>query len=124
LQLLTTSNEEVTLCTNVKQRTSRVSIKFDDKVDAAVRIGFVDENLGNEIKDFYKLRNAIHIESAIKNDIKYELSSSQLAFRRMQPFTRGIKGFLQTGQLPDDARPRKLDEMPAQSEGGKESGSA
>jgi hypothetical protein len=69
---------------------------------------FVDRTLGKEIKEFYKLRNAIHIDGAIKNAIKYELSSSRRAFRRMWPFTKGIKGFLQTGKLPDDARPREL----------------
>lgn len=124
LQLLTTSNEEVFLCTTVKQKTPRVSIKFDDKIDAAVRIGFVDRNLGEEIKDFYKLRNAIHIESAIKNQIKYEISSSQLAYLRMQPFTRGIKGFLQTGTLPDEARPRSPDVTSTSSEGIKDAGPA
>ena len=106
VQMLTIAGEEISLCVSSKQKTPRSSIKFDDKVDAAARIGFIDEALGIEIKEFYRLRNAIHIESAIKNDVKYEISSSMLAFRRMQPFTRGIKGFLLTGNLPDDARPK------------------
>lgn len=109
VQMLTTENEEIHLCTSVKKRTPRVSIKFDDKVDAAVKIGFIDARLGEEIKGFYKLRNAIHLESALKSQLQYELSSSKLAYLRMRPFTKGIKGFLTTGTLPDDARPGEPD---------------
>lgn len=101
---LADTSEEVVLCVGVRQKTSRISIKFDDKVDASVQIGFLDFTLGEEIKQFYKLRNAIHLESAIKNQIIYEIDNSLLAYRRMQPFTRGIRGFLKTGVLPDDGR--------------------
>lgn len=101
---LSDSGEEVVLCVEARQKTSRVSIKFDDKVDAAVNIGFLDGELGEEIKRFYKLRNAIHIESAIKNDVKYELDSSLLAYRRLQPFLAGIRGFIANGTLPDEGR--------------------
>ncbi|MBD3761298.1 hypothetical protein [Rhizorhabdus sp.] len=101
---LADSGEEIVLCTEARQKTSRVSIKFDDKVDAAVAIGFLDENLGEEVKTFYRLRNAIHLESAIRNQTNYELASSLLAFRRLLPFTRGIRGFLSTGVLPEEGR--------------------
>ncbi|HEV7255760.1 MAG TPA: hypothetical protein VGN97_22010 [Mesorhizobium sp.] len=107
LQLNTTDGEPVHLCAETLQRTPRVSIKFDDKVDAAVKIGFLDDVIGAEIKGFYKLRNAIHLESAVKNEAKYELATSQLAFLRMQPFTRGIKDFLATGQLSEAAKPKQ-----------------
>lgn len=101
---LADSGEEVALCVQTRQKTSRVSIKFDDKVDAAIVIGFLDGALGEEIKGFYKLRNAIHLESAIKNNVQYDIDRSLLAFRRIQPFTRGIRGFLDTGTLPDDGK--------------------
>lgn len=104
LQITTTQGEDIHFCVERKERTSPISIKFDDKVNAAVAIGFVDAEIGEEIKSFYKLRNALHLESAIKNDIKYEIASSQLAFRRMLPFTRGVREFLATGTLPDSAR--------------------
>lgn len=110
---LSDTGEEVILCVEARQKTSRVSIKFDDKVDAAVEIGFLDRALGEEIKGFYKLRNAIHLESAIKHQVKYEIASSSLAFRRMQPFTLGIKGFLATGTLPDEG---KISAEPIESE--------
>ena len=92
--MVTTSDEEVSLCISVNHKTQWQSIKFDDKVYAAVNIGFVDHTLGEEIKGFYKLRNAIHLESAIKNEVTYELPNSLLAYRRIYPFTKGIKGFL------------------------------
>lgn len=109
IQLLTSAGEDITLCIEARQKTSRVSIKFDDKVDAAVKIGFLDGELGEEIKSLYKLRNAIHLESALKNDVQYELASSQLAFRRMLPFTRGLRAFLNNGKLPASARLKKTE---------------
>jgi hypothetical protein len=108
LQISTTDGEDIHLCVRRQEKTQRFSIKFDDKVDAAVTIGFVDAEIGEEIKVFYKLRNAIHLESAVKNDITYEIDSSWLAYRRMLPFTSGVRGFLADGRLPDDARPKRL----------------
>jgi len=101
------TGEEVVFCVEARQKTSRVSIKFDDKVDAAVKVGFLDGEIGEEIKGFYKLRNAIHIESAIKNDITYEIDSSSLAYRRLQPFLAGARAFVAEGILPEEARIKK-----------------
>lgn len=103
LQMLSADNEEIFLCREVKQKTPKASIKFDDKVEAAVKIGFIEKALGDEIKRFYKLRNAIHLEGAVKNQTKYELDQSKLAFRRMKPFTEGISGFLENGAIPESA---------------------
>jgi hypothetical protein len=100
--------ENIYLCVERQERTPAISIKFDDTVNAAVKIGFVDPQIGDDIKSFYKLRNAIHLESAIQNAVTYEIDSSLLAYRRMLPFTRGIKGFLTTGKIPDDARPKAV----------------
>jgi hypothetical protein len=104
LHLTTKDGAPVVLCVEAQQKTPRSSIKFDDKVDAAVQIGFIDSALAAEIKGFYKLRNAIHLETAVKNEVQYELQQSLLAFRRMLPFTRGIRGFLSTGVLPANAK--------------------
>lgn len=102
----TREDEEIFLCTEFKRKNTRHSIKFDDKVDAAISIGFLDNNIGQEIKEFYRLRNGIHLENAIKNDITYELEQSALAYRRIRPFTVGVREFLRTGSLPEDARPK------------------
>jgi hypothetical protein len=108
IRMSTIDSEDVFLSVERRERTPPISIKFDDKVDAAVAIGFVDGDIGEEIKSFYKLRNAIHLESAIKNQITYELTNSLLAYRRMLPFTAGVRGFLRDGVLPADARPKPV----------------
>lgn len=100
IQISKKSGEEIHLCVDSKQRTSRASIKFDDKVGAAIKIGFINPALAEEIKVIYKQRNAIHIESALKNQIDFELNQSMLAYRRMVPFIAGIKSFLKNGSLP------------------------
>ncbi|MER9926035.1 hypothetical protein NKJ84_24565 [Mesorhizobium sp. M0048] len=107
LHFATTGGEEVHLCVQITEKTNPISIRFDDKVGAAVAIGFIDKEVGEDIKSFYKLRNGIHLESAIKNQINYELDSSHLAFRRMKPFTEGIRGFLKDGKIPDKSKLKK-----------------
>lgn len=88
--------EECFLAFKRKEKTTQHSIKFDDKVNAAIKIGFIKKSLGEEIKEFYKLRNAIHIESAVKKEIEYEIGQAQLAYRRMKPFIDGVKKFLES----------------------------
>lgn len=105
LSLVTSDGgEPVYFCVQRKEKTSAFSIKFDDKVDAAVKIGFVKEDIAEDIKVFYKLRNAIHLETAVKKEIEYEIGQSLLAYRRMRPFIDGVKEFL--GSIKDEqARP-------------------
>lgn len=94
---ITVSNidgEEIFLCVKRQEKTNPFSIKFNDKVDAAVAIGFVENGVGEEIKEFYRLRNAIHLETAIRKSITYELEQAQLAYMRMRPFIDHIKARL------------------------------
>ncbi|ARO22194.1 hypothetical protein CO659_22120 [Rhizobium sp. S9] len=110
ISITTANDEEVFLCIETRRKNTQHSIKFDDKVDAAVSIGFVDQKLGEEIKEFYRLRNGIHIENALKNEINYELQQSLLAYRRIKPFTIGVREFLRSGTLPEEARPKSIQE--------------
>ena len=105
LMEVTVDQEEVHLCVEREVKTSRSSIKFDDKIDAAVKIGFVDHDLGEEIKTIYKLRNSIHLESAIKNEVQFEIAQSKLAYWRMRPFTDKIRQFLQAHPEFSNASP-------------------
>lgn len=86
--------EELHLCAERTEKTNRASIKFPDKLDAAVAIGFLNRELADEVGEFYKLRNALHIETAAKKDVQYELDQARLAYLRMQPFIDNIKEFL------------------------------
>lgn len=94
ISVANTDGEEVFLCVRRREKTNPFSIKFDDKVQASVEIGFVDAAIGEDIKEFYRLRNAIHLETAIKKSIKYEIEQAQLAYRRMRPFIDTIKARL------------------------------
>jgi hypothetical protein len=96
----TFDGEPVFLCALRDEKTPTFSIKFDDKVDAAVKIGFVERSIGEEIKTLYKLRNAIHIESAVKNNTAFEIEQARIAYLRLQPFTIKIRKFLNSKPLP------------------------
>jgi len=56
--------------------------------------GSNNEIYADEIKNFYTLRNSIHIEAAAKKNIEYEIEQSKLAYRRLRPFIDDIKKFL------------------------------
>jgi hypothetical protein len=107
LKLMTDKGQEVFLHVRTEKEANTQSIKFDDKIKASVAIGFLSKELGEEIKTFYKLRNGIHLESAIKNEVEYEIDNSRAAYRRMSPFTQGIKGFLRDGVLPESTKLKK-----------------
>lgn len=98
ISITNSDREQLYLYAKRKERTPRISIKFEDKVRAAKRIGFISDDLGKDICEFYRLRNAIHIENAIKKEIDYEIEQSALAYRRMRPFVDGIKEFLAKNQ--------------------------
>jgi hypothetical protein len=100
IRLTTRQSEELYICALREAEHSPHSIKFDDKIGAAIEIGFLHPTLGKEIGDFYKLRNAIHIETAVKRQVEYEMTQAQLAYRRMRPFIKGIRTFLETGAKP------------------------
>jgi len=94
IQATTREGKPVYFAVEKQDRTPRPSIKFDDKVSAAVSIGLVEEGLGEEIKEIYVLRNAIHLETAMKRSVDYGLEHAQTAYRRMQPFLEGVRARL------------------------------
>jgi hypothetical protein len=91
MSLQNDKGEILHLCVQRKEKTITHSIRFDDKVNCAVRIGFVRKTIGEDIKEFYRIRNAIHLETAVNKLIAYELSQSVLAYQRMKPFVDDIK---------------------------------
>ena len=94
MSLQNDKGEALHLCVQRKEKTISHSIKFNDKVDCAVKIGFIRKTVGEDIKEFYRIRNAIHLETAVNRLIAYELSQSVLAYKRMKPFVDDIKTHL------------------------------
>lgn len=68
----------------------RNSISFGDKVDCAVKVGFVEDTYAEEIKKLYALRNLAHIENEAGKQIEVEIEQSKQAYWRMQPFLQHI----------------------------------
>lgn len=79
-------DEDLFPCVYRDTRTSKKSISFPDKVDCAVRIGFVDASYAGDIKATYQLRNLAHIETEAEKQIEVEIGQSKTAYWRMQPF--------------------------------------
>jgi hypothetical protein len=83
-------DELVYPCVYRDAKTNKNSIPFKDKVDCAVRIGFVDAQYAEDIKHTYYLRNLAHIESEAEKLIEVELADAKNGYWRMKPFLETI----------------------------------
>jgi hypothetical protein len=82
--------EDLHTCIYATVRKQRNSISFPDKVDCAVRVGFVQSAYAEEIKQLYALRNLAHIEAEAEKQIEVEIEHSKSAYWRMQPFLKHV----------------------------------
>lgn len=87
-------DEEIHPCVYRDSRTPRNSIPFKDKVDCAVRIGFIEEAYAEDIKRTYELRNLAHIETEAEKQIEVELEQSKTGYWRIKPFLEKIASTL------------------------------
>jgi hypothetical protein len=83
-------NEELFTCVYREAKTPKHSIPFKDKVDCAVRIGFVDIRYSDDIKRTYELRNLAHIETEAEKQIEVEIEQAKLGYWRVKPFLEKI----------------------------------
>ena len=87
-------DEKIHTCVYRDAKTPRNSIPFRDKVDCAVRIGFVSEAYAEDIKRTYELRNLAHIETEAAKQLEVEIEQSKTAYWRLQPFLEQATTFL------------------------------
>ena len=87
---MTFGHEQLVTCVYRDEKTRRTSIAFKDKVDCAVRIGFVDEAYAEDIKLIYQLRNLAHIETEAEKQIEIEISQAKTGYWRIKPFLERI----------------------------------
>ncbi len=83
-------DEELFTCVYRDAKTPRNSIPFKDKIDCAVRIGFVDGAHAGDIKQIYELRNLAHIETEAEKQIEVELEQARTGYWRIKPFLEKI----------------------------------
>ncbi len=91
---ITYDGESLYTCLYKETKTPPYSIPFHDKVDCAVKIGFVDECYARDFKILYRLRNLAHIEAEAEKSIDFEIEHSKSGYWRMQPFLEKIETFL------------------------------
>jgi hypothetical protein len=91
---MTYDGDELFTCLYKDSKTPKNSIPFKDKVDCAVRVGFVEEKYAEDIKHIYKLRNLAHVETEAKSTLEIELEDSKKSYLRMKPFLERITEFL------------------------------
>jgi hypothetical protein len=90
LSAMSYDNETVFTCVRRAAKTPKNSIAFKDKVDCAVRIGFVDSAYAQDIKRTFELRNLAHIEAEAEKQIEVEIEHARTGYWRMKPFLEKI----------------------------------
>ena len=86
--------EEIFTCVYRNAKTPKNSIPFKDKVDCAVRIGFVQEAYSGDIKRTFELRNLAHIETEASKQLDVEIEQSKTAYWRLGPFIEHVSSFV------------------------------
>lgn len=63
-------------------------VRFDSKARAASSIGIIDENLADELIEFYAARNMIHIHAELRRsaDWEWEIEFARQAYWRLAKF--------------------------------------
>lgn len=87
-------DEELHTCVYRNAKTPKNSIPFKDKVDCAVRIGFVDVQYAQDIKRTFELRNLAHIETEAAKQLDVEIEQSKTAYWRLGPFLEKAATYL------------------------------
>lgn len=83
-------DEDIHTCVYRDAKTQRNSIPFKDKVDCAVRIGFIEGAYAEDIKRTYELRNLAHIETEAQKQIEVEIEQAKTGYWRIKPFLEKI----------------------------------
>lgn len=91
---ITYGEEQLFTCVQRDEKTRRTSIAFRDKVDCAVRIGFVEAAYADDIKRIYQLRNLAHIETEAEKRVEVELAQAKQSYWRIKPFLEKITAVL------------------------------
>lgn len=87
-------DEDIFTCVYRNAKTPKNSIPFKDKVDCAVRIGFLKVAYSEDIKRTYELRNLAHIETEASKQLDVEIAQSKTAYWRLLPFLEDVVSFL------------------------------
>lgn len=90
LTVMKYGDEEIFTCVYRDTKTPKNSIPFKDKIDCAIRIGFIDEIYAEDLKRVYELRNLAHIETEAEKQIDVEIEQAKIAYWRMKPFLEKI----------------------------------
>jgi hypothetical protein len=96
---MTFAGEPLFTCAHRDAKTPRNSIPFRDKVDCAVRIGFLEEKYSEDVKRVYELRNLAHIENEAEKQIEVEIEHSRIGYWRIKPFLERINEALRQDAL-------------------------
>jgi hypothetical protein len=75
-------------------------VRFDSKARAAASIGIINDELMQELVDFYTARNMIHIHAELKQgtDWTWKIEFARQAFWRLEKFRDQVLGWQKSGQ--------------------------
>lgn len=83
-----TDTVPLSVCKVRKRRRPLQLVRFEERVDAAHKLGLVPADLVDFIKTLYQSRNGIHVLNAAKHDLKPDANESTEAFKNLHTFLR------------------------------------
>lgn len=93
---------ELFLCSKKESETDKLEyIKLEDKLKAAVKIGLISDEIKIAVLDTYELRSSVHIQTAVKKTIEFEIKHCRDAFYTLIDFLKQIRTFLNYSETPE-----------------------
>jgi hypothetical protein len=83
--------DELVTCKKIKKRLKLKEVRFSHKVDAAVKIGFIQEVQADSIKELYEKRNMVHLNNAAVKNYIPDIGEGKQAFEMLSQFTSHIR---------------------------------
>lgn len=65
-------------------------VRFDRKVTCVQQLGLLQNDLCDELVRLYEARNSIHLHAELRKNLQWDLSTSEVAYRRLKPFREQI----------------------------------
>jgi hypothetical protein len=77
-------------------RLDEAKVRFDSKVLTAIDLGIVSRALGDELIEFYRARNLIHIHAELRDgvDQDWEIEFARRAYRRLLVFKNEVEEWI------------------------------
>lgn len=85
---------EIIPCYYSEKNIDVTKIRYDQKINALLKMDLISQTLGNDLVKLYEYRNTVHIEAEMKKNLSYDLDMGMLAYRRIEGLSMELEDSL------------------------------